>query len=334
MTGEPANSLPLRPGASGDPVRDLQRRLSRAGLRADGDRTGLYGPVTEAAVRAFQERRGLRIDGICGAQTWASLVEAGHALGDRLLYLRAPMLRGDDVAEVQRLLGLLGFDAGKVDGILGPATAAAIGEFQRNTGLTTDGICGPATVEALRRYGAKADEDGPSSTVATLRETERLRGASRSVGGVRVAVADGGRLGALTDALVRALGDRGAVTTVVHDPDDSARALAANAFEASLFLALSVRDDAGVACAYYGHQSFESVGGKRLATLVSDALRDIGLGPVDAPRGMRLPVLRETRMAAVVVELGTPTAVVVHTPALAAALAAAVEDWIASPVAR
>jgi len=59
-------------------VRDVQRRLASAGFGADGDPTGTYGPGTEAAVRRFQERRGLRVDGVCGPQTWDSLVEAGH----------------------------------------------------------------------------------------------------------------------------------------------------------------------------------------------------------------------------------------------------------------
>ena len=72
-------------------------------------------------MRPFQEHRGLRSDGVCGPQTWSALVEAGRVLGDRLLYYRNPMLRGDDVATLQRQLGALGFDAGRVDGIFGSA---------------------------------------------------------------------------------------------------------------------------------------------------------------------------------------------------------------------
>jgi N-acetylmuramoyl-L-alanine amidase len=326
-------SLPLRPGTSGEPVRDLQRRLGRAGHDADADPPGRYGPATEQAVRAFQERRGLRVDGICGEQTWSSLVEAGLLLGDRLLYLRAPMLRGDDVAELQRLLGQLGFDAGKVDGILGPRTSDATIEFQRNAGLTTDGIAGPDTVDALRRYGAKAEENGPSSTVASLREAEGLRTASRLVHGLRVAIAEGGGLGALADAVARALADDGAVVTVVWGADESGRAAGANAFEASVFLAFAARPEPGASCAYYAREGFESVGGHRLAALVADALSGCGLGgPVGDPRGMRLPVLRETRMPAVVVEIGPPAELVLRTPALAEAVAAAVQRWVAAPV--
>ena len=324
-------TLPLRPGATGEAVRDLQRRLGRAGHDTGDDAPGTYGAATEAAVQAFQERRGLRADGVCGEQTWASLVEAGFAFGERLLYLRAPMLRGDDVADLQRTLGLLGFDAGKVDGILGPRTAEATTEFQRNAGLTTDGICGPDTVAALRRY-RRAEEDGPSSIVASLREAEGLRRSSRLVVGHRVAVADCGGVGALAAAVARALTDRGAIATVVTDVDDTARAATANAFQANVFLALVTSGEPGVTCAFYAHEDFESVGGRRLATLATDTVAAALDGRAPPPRGMRLPVLRETRMPAVVIEMGPTPEVVVRTPAIADALADAVERWVAAPV--
>src|SRR4029077_5089017 len=144
--GIPVAELPLRPGASGEAVRDLQQRLAGSGHPPMGDEPGAYGPGTQAAVRTFQLARGLRVDGVCGPQTWSALVEAGYHLGDRHLYLRQPMLRGDDVGELQQRLGALGFDAGRTDGKLGPLTEAALRDFQRNAGLTVDGVCGPSTL--------------------------------------------------------------------------------------------------------------------------------------------------------------------------------------------
>ncbi len=114
---------------------------------------GRFETATEEAVREFQRQRGLRVDGICGPETWGALIESGFPLGDRLLYLCQPMLRGDDVTELQRRLNMLGFDAGREDGILGPETEAAIGAFQRDAGLATDKVCGPATLGALGRLG-------------------------------------------------------------------------------------------------------------------------------------------------------------------------------------
>ena len=76
---------------------------------------------------------------MCGPQTWNALVDAGWQLGDRLLYERSPMLRGDDVADLQVRLGGLGFLDDRVDAILGPRTRRALEDFQRNSGLTVDG---------------------------------------------------------------------------------------------------------------------------------------------------------------------------------------------------
>ena len=96
-TGErPSRS---RSGEKGEAVADLQRRLARLDLPTAPDPDGFFGAGTKAAVEGFQYRRGLRVDGVCGPQTWAALVEAGLRLGDRFLYLRRPMLRGDDVAD-------------------------------------------------------------------------------------------------------------------------------------------------------------------------------------------------------------------------------------------
>ena len=68
----------LRPGSEGEPVRDLQRRLATLGLDLSGAEPGGFCDITAAAVRAFQEERGLRVDGICGPQTWSALVESGY----------------------------------------------------------------------------------------------------------------------------------------------------------------------------------------------------------------------------------------------------------------
>src|SRR2546429_4047594 len=146
----------LQRGETGEAVRDLQRRLAAIGLASTSADPGEFGTATEASVRAFQQQRGLVVDGLCGPQTWATLVESGFTLGDRTLYFRQPMLRGDDVTELQRQLNSLGFDAGREDGILGEQTADAVAEFQRNVGLAPDGFCGWTTVAALRRVGTLA----------------------------------------------------------------------------------------------------------------------------------------------------------------------------------
>lgn len=323
------DTLPLRRGTGGEAVADLQRRLRDAGHHTDGDEPGEYGPATEAAVLRFQRSRGLRDDGICGNETWASLVDAGHRLGDRLLLERAPMLRGDDVAELQRELGGLGFDAGRVDGFFGPATARAVAEFQRNVGLPTDGVCGPATVDAVRRFAGRT---GPGSTVARIREVDHLRRTPPGLTGRRIAIGDGGEAAALTEALGWALRSCGAVVTVLQHPDEGDRAQAANGFDAAVFVGIAVRDDPGTAASYYGREGFESVGGRRLAEMVLDALGDGVLAPDGPARGMRLQLLRETRMPAVLIEVGPPAVAVEHAPSFVDALGRAIARWATEPM--
>ena len=66
----------LSKGSKGEDVRQLQAALNAAGaspgLNADGD----FGARTDAAVRAFQAKRGLVVDGFVGGGTWSSLL--GH----------------------------------------------------------------------------------------------------------------------------------------------------------------------------------------------------------------------------------------------------------------
>jgi N-acetylmuramoyl-L-alanine amidase len=267
---------------------------------------------------------------VCGPQTWSALVEAGYHLGDRHLYLRQPLLRGDDVAELQQRLGALGFDAGRTDGKLGPLTEAALRDFQRNAGLTVDGVCGPSTLAALNRLGERCRAAGPG--VAEVWEVERLRSAPRTLAGRRVVVGEEGGLHALANAVAGQLKAVGALATVTLQPDGSEQAAEANAAAADAFVGLRLdpEEETSVTAYFAGHRT-ESPGGRRLAELLQAAIPSV-LGVKDGgTRGMALPVLRETRMPAVLCELGPATTVVERTGELGRAVASALESWAASP---
>lgn len=319
-------SLPLLRGATGPAVGDLQRRLHAAGFGVEDD-SGVYGLPTEQAVRDFQSDRGLRVDGVCGAQTWSSLVEAGWRLGDRFLYLRRPMLRGDDVADLQARLGALGFHHGRVDGIFGPDSSAAVREFQRNTGLVTDGIFGQDTATALARLSSKA---AGSSPVGDVREQEALAQRPRRLQGRKIVVGQTGGLDALATAVSRTLKAAGAKVTVLHHPDGSAQAAEANAYEADLYVGVHLQPGAGCSACYFGTTRWESQSGRSLAELVVQELDGTAplLGGEGSARPMTLPILRETRMPAVVCEVGPPSQVVAQLATLAGALGRAVTAWV------
>lgn len=64
----------LKTGMSGGTVSELQSRLAAKGFDPGGV-DGVFGPLTEAAVRQFQGANGLVVDGIVGPATWAALGE-------------------------------------------------------------------------------------------------------------------------------------------------------------------------------------------------------------------------------------------------------------------
>lgn len=288
----------LRTGIRGEAVRDLQQRLASLGRDTQPDPLGSFGAGTEAAVRTFQDERRLRVDGVVGRETWSALVESGYRLGDRLLYLRRPMQRGDDVAELQTRLNALGFDAGREDGILGDDTRHALVNYQRDTGLPDDGICGPATVSALRRVGTMAD-----GSIATVRERESLRDAGRSLAGCSVYVAAAPGLAVLGEQVTRGLlGVSADALLDASGGDEHLVAAAANRFEADTFLELRPGVDDGCQCAYFASGRFQSEAGRALADAIGVELGEALSVPVRVS-GKAYAALRETRMPAVVCEV-------------------------------
>lgn len=328
MPATPSPPRPLLPcrGDQGDAVVDLQQRLSRLGHACAG---GTFDEETERAVQSFQLQRGLRDNGFVDRHVWAAIVEAGYTLGDRLLYRRRPMFRGDDVAELQRRLSQLGFDPGRIDGIFGDETVIALMDFQRNAGLTMDGVFGRRTLVDLHRLTVRK---GATDLVSPLRERLLLATAGTStLAGRRVAVGDGGGFASGVASVCRALEYVGATAIPLQHPEASHRAAEANASSADCLIDLQLvadRDDCVVA--FYRGFRYESLASRRLADLVQADLpatldlRDGGTA------GMALPVLRETRMPAIEVQLGSPMLVVRRTSDLARVLSGALATWLAT----
>jgi N-acetylmuramoyl-L-alanine amidase len=321
----PDGAIHLELGDEGQAVVDVQRRLVDLGFSAGMDEPGSFREATRAAVEAFQYRRGLRVDGVCGRQTWSALVEAGRRLGDRFLYRRSPMLRGDDVAELQQRLSALGFDSGRVDGIFGDLTSAALGEFQRNAGLPVDGIAGATTVAELLRFGSRHDG---SELVSAVRDRERLRQAPRTLAGRRVSLGEEGGLGATVGAVRRLLVSQGALVTTHHHPDGSIQAAEANAAGAEVYVGIRMGTEPGCSASYYAGYRYSSPGGRRLAELLHVALSStVGL-PDAGSRGMSLSLLRETRMPAVICEISPASVMVERSAVIARAVVDSLAEWV------
>jgi N-acetylmuramoyl-L-alanine amidase len=288
----------------------------------------VYDERVELGVRAFQQQRGLTVDGVVGPLTFRRLDEARWRLGDRILtHLPGNLVAGDDVYALQGRLLDLGFRVGRLDGYYGPETEGGVREFQRNFGIPPDGTCGPATLKALTRLSPMVKGGAPNA----LRAQERIREAGPHLGGKTVVI-DVGRghnlptdLAQVSDAILHdlaqrvegrlvAIGVQAFLTTprwAATPGEESDRAAFANRTGADLFVSLALdtsanADACGVSTYFFGdanHDTWSSVG-ERFAGLVQREIvaRSDLVDLRSHPKTWDL--LRHTRMPAVRLDAG------------------------------
>jgi len=141
-------ALLLAPAAQGfnPQVAGLQIALRQHGLYR-GPIDGVQGPKTVRAVRLFQHRHRLVVDGLAGPRTRAALGSGGGPLYGTRVIRRG--MRGYDVGVLQFLLRRRGLQPGRLDGRFGRRTEAALRRFQRRARLSADGVLGPRTAKRL-----------------------------------------------------------------------------------------------------------------------------------------------------------------------------------------
>ncbi|MGC9154457.1 MAG: peptidoglycan-binding protein [Ferrimicrobium sp.] len=300
---------------------DVEMRLVRLGFLSPD--VGLVG-LSDALV-AFQSSRGIPETGDCDRITWRSLVEAGFAFGDRVLYLRNPSFRGEDVAWLQERLGNLGFDPGRVDGIFGTRTRDALQDFQSNVALPADGICGGATVDELRRVFGRSTEH-----IHGVRERQRLRIRTKPLSEASVAILAALPLEQQADLLAQRLRARGAKAVALTDADQSHLATIVNTRELDLVTYFDF-STSGLQVAYYSGFRYTSPAGMLLAQMVADGLSRLELPVMISLRGMTLPILRETRMPAVSIAIDHPHRWLILGPEVVEAVAASIEEFLVNP---
>jgi peptidoglycan hydrolase-like protein with peptidoglycan-binding domain len=127
---------------------------------------GIAGPLTNRAVRKFQRRHRLAVDGVPGPRTRAKLGRLGRPdYGRRVI--RHGMV-GWDVSVLQFRLRIGGVRTGTIDGMFGPMTLGAVRRFQRRAGLAADGLVGPMTRRALAQGRAAAPRRASRPSVPYL----------------------------------------------------------------------------------------------------------------------------------------------------------------------
>ena len=322
----PPDQLPDRPDLRfADQAEDGQGQEGGDGQDFDPAR---FDAALERAVRAFQQHKGLIVDGVVGVETFTAIDGARWALGDRiLLHTPGHLQRGEDVVTLQERLNTLGFAAGRVDGRFGPETERAVRSFQRAYGLSGDGSVGPDTLRAfddLRR-----SVSGGSANV--LRERELVRRSGHNLSG-RTVVLDPGHGGTNTGAVAHGLVESEVVmdlarriegrltaigvavvfTRTEHtSPSEDERAALANDAGADLVLSLhcdshDAAEASGVATFFFGRdrQTSWSAVGEHLADIVlREVVARTGLENCRS-HGRSWALLQQTRMPAVRIEAG------------------------------
>ena len=177
----------LRLGATGQDVKYVMKRLYDLGYygKAVDEK---FGSGMLAAVKAFQKKNGLAMDGVVGPATVKALFSSDALDADDLVPqpepepLKLPLKKGDkgdEVKAVQARLKALGYDVGKADGIFGKNTQDAVKLFQARNGLTVDGKVGQRTLERLSSPDAvpadgKAPEKQPEPDTNGSNEPEAV----------------------------------------------------------------------------------------------------------------------------------------------------------------
>ena len=325
MNSIPSEGLPLGLGDSGKIVKDLHHLLIAADFPTLSKNTS-FTEETDEALRSFQKSRHLEITGICDLDTWLALIEAGYRLGDRLLYLQSPMIRGDDVAELQKNLGTIGFDSGRVDGIFGTDTEQAVRDFQRNAGLPVDAIFGPDSLHMLNRLGDMVS----GQSVAAVRERESLLTRNATLENRQVVLGEVGGLGSIINEFSRELTSRQLKVETISHYDVAQHAQLCNNLNVDLYLGITSSQNNSKSISYFSNQRYASPEGAYLADLLYERFLP-AFGSSLEKHGRSDQVLRETRMPAIVIRIGPTSDLIAYAPDLAGAAADAVVKWLTEP---
>ena len=159
-----ASSGSLKNGSEGSAVKEFQQLMKDLGYY-DGPVNGKFGPLTEEAVKEFQQKANLTVDGVAGSETLAKLHEkkSASSAGNVSAYRNGD--EGAEIKKIQTALKEKGFYTGPVNGKFGPMTEEAIKSFQKSSKIEIDGIAGIVTLDLL--YAKKANSSSSNSSASS-----------------------------------------------------------------------------------------------------------------------------------------------------------------------
>ncbi|MDQ0469712.1 peptidoglycan-binding domain-containing protein [Labrys wisconsinensis] len=165
----PTADVPAAPSDGSALLRDIQTELAARNYY-DGTPDGVLGRKSDAAIRAFQTRMGLTVDGQPSEDLLSRLKAApvpqaaAREGGDPIAALIAasapsaappvrpattPVPPSKRLLAIEKTLAALGYGPLKVDGIMDGDTRAAISRFERDRSLPVTGQVSPRLVKEL-----------------------------------------------------------------------------------------------------------------------------------------------------------------------------------------
>ncbi len=316
----------IKKNSAGEKVTDIQRRLKLLGYNLGvTDIDGIFGVETENAVRKFQQDRGLLVTGLIDQETWQELVDAGYKIGDRMLYLKYPPFRGDDVRTLQVWLKTLGFYPHDENGIFCEKTHKALVEFQNDMNIADDGIVGEETVQNLKSLKriivSRETSQFPliknPERRKELKENKIILDYSENIEDMKNSEEYFNEKIYICRSIVNFCRDilsKNGIETLLSIGDDERqniflydRIAYANRSEADLLVSIdlnySVDGDAnGCSCFYFKGLKSHSIPGYRIANLIQDKITS-SLKVLDCRvHGANYAILKETSMTSVLVE--------------------------------
>ncbi|MGN0995475.1 MAG: peptidoglycan-binding protein [Candidatus Ventricola sp.] len=185
-----ADNAYLKEGTSGEVVKDVQTKLKALGFYS-GSITGNVGDKTKQAIKDFQAKYGLTVDGVAGPQTIAKIdavysekkaagtLSSGSGSTPSYASSSGSGLKlgssGSSVRDLQTDLTTLGYYWADITGSFGSKTETAVKLFQSKNGLTPGGVAGTKTLNAIASAIAKkggsssSSSSGSSSSSSTLK---------------------------------------------------------------------------------------------------------------------------------------------------------------------
>lgn len=131
-------------GEHSELIPEVQAKLMELWYMDADEPTDYFGSITEGAIRAFQRRNELDVNGRLDVPTYNQLMSINAKV-----YMTVLGDEGEDVVDIQSRLFELGYLTDYSKGIFDETTETAVVEFQKANMLSVDGKVGKETKEAL-----------------------------------------------------------------------------------------------------------------------------------------------------------------------------------------